>query len=201
MSSSEHLSTGFSVLDDAMGPGGLPRRRLSSLTGPTPLLNQALALRAAADAQRRGRVAAYVMGPREPERQAWAAQCAIRAELLVSQPACQEDALEIAGHLVRSGAVDLIILDDVDLLAARWRSIAMKRKFAELVMLARYSPASVLLLRSSKAPSGFSNALRYYSSLVCGVVAAGKSTALVKVLKDCHPHPMPHQQVQLSLAP
>jgi hypothetical protein len=86
------------------------------------------------------------------------------------------------------------------MLPAEWRPIAMKRKFAELVVLGRSRTAGVLLLRSRTPPSGFSNALRYYSSLVCRVVAGGQNHVLVKVLKDCHQHPEPHQEVRLGLA-
>ncbi|MCP4593493.1 MAG: recombinase RecA [bacterium] len=109
----EGVSTGALSLDLALGGVGVPRGRIVELYGPESSGKTTLALHIAAEAQREGGVAAFVdvehaLDPR------WAKTCGVNIEqLLVSQPDSGEEALEITEMLVRSGALDVIVLDSV----------------------------------------------------------------------------------------
>ncbi len=113
------LSTGALSLDLALGGKGLPRGRIIEMFGPEASGKTTLALHVAAEAQREGGVAAMIdaehaMNP------VWAKKCGINLEhLLISQPESGEQALEITEMLVRSGSVDVIIVDSVAALIPR----------------------------------------------------------------------------------
>jgi len=115
----EGISTGALSLDLALGGRGLPRGRIIEMFGPESSGKTTLGLHVAAEAQRQGGVAAMIdvehaLSP------VWAKKCGINLEkLLVSQPEAGEEALEITEMLVRSGAVDVIILDSVAALIPR----------------------------------------------------------------------------------
>jgi len=107
------LSTGMLSLDLALGGKGLPRGRIIEMFGPESSGKTTLALHAAASAQAEGGVAAIV-DAEHALNPAWAKKCGINLEkLLVSQPESGEEALEITEMLVRSGSVDVIIIDSV----------------------------------------------------------------------------------------
>jgi recombination protein RecA len=109
----EGLSTGTLSLDLALGGRGLPRGRIIELFGPESSGKTTLALHVAASAQREGGVAA-IIDAEHALNAVWAKKCGVNLEqLLVSQPDSGEEALEITEMLVRSGSVDVIIVDSV----------------------------------------------------------------------------------------
>ncbi len=115
----EGLSTGTLSLDLALGGKGLPRGRIIEMFGPESSGKTTLALHVAAQAQAEGGVAA-VVDAEHAMNPVWAKKCGIALDrLLVSQPESGEEALEITEMLVRSGAVDVIIIDSVAALIPR----------------------------------------------------------------------------------
>jgi len=115
----EGLSTGALSLDLALGGKGLPRGRIVEMFGPESSGKTTLALHVAAAAQRNGGIAAMI-DAEHALNAVWAKKCGVNLErLLVSQPESGEEALEIAEMLVRSGSVDVIIIDSVAALIPR----------------------------------------------------------------------------------
>ncbi len=113
------ISTTALSLDLALGGQGLPRGRVVELYGPEASGKTTLALHVAAAAQKAGGVAA-IIDAEHALNPTWAKKCGINLEqLLVSQPECGEEALEITDMLVRSGSVDVIIIDSVAALIPR----------------------------------------------------------------------------------
>jgi recombination protein RecA len=109
----EAIPTGAVNLDAAIGVGGIPRGRIAEIYGPESSGKTTLALHVAASAQRRGGVAAYIDAEHALDVE-YAKKLGVEIEnLLVSQPDTGEEALEIAEILVRSGAVDVIVIDSV----------------------------------------------------------------------------------------
>jgi recombination protein RecA len=107
------ISTGSLPLDLALGVGGLPRGRVVEIYGPEASGKTTLALHAAASVQKGGGTAAFIDAEHALDA-GWARTCGVNTdELLVSQPDNGEQALEIADTLVRSGAVDLVVIDSV----------------------------------------------------------------------------------------
>jgi len=109
----EAVSTGSLGLDIALGIGGFPRGRVVEIYGPESSGKTTLALHAAAEIQKAGGTAAFVDAEHAMDPK-YAEKLGVRIEdLLVSQPDTGEQALEITDMLVRSGAVDLVIIDSV----------------------------------------------------------------------------------------
>ncbi|WP_420467652.1 recombinase RecA [Panacagrimonas sp.] len=107
------VSTGSLTLDTALGVGGLPRGRIIEIYGPESSGKTTLTLHAVAEAQKAGGVAAFIDAEHALDVQ-YAAKLGVNIEeLLVSQPDTGEQALEIADMLVRSNAVDIIVVDSV----------------------------------------------------------------------------------------
>jgi len=107
------VSTGSLGLDLALGVGGLPRGRVVEIYGPESSGKTTLALHVAAEIQKAGGTAAFVDAEHALDPQ-YAAKLGVKIEdLLVSQPDTGEQALEITDMLVRSSAVDLVIIDSV----------------------------------------------------------------------------------------
>ncbi len=107
------LSTGMLSLDLALGGCGIPRGRVVELFGPESCGKTTLALHVAASAQRSGGVAAVIDAEHALD-PTWAKRCGVKLEeLLVSQPDTGEQAMEIVEMLVRSNAVDCIVIDSV----------------------------------------------------------------------------------------
>ncbi len=109
----EAVSTGAITLDLALGVGGLPRGRIIEIYGPESSGKTTLAQHVAAEIQKKGGIAAIVDAEHalDPE---YARALGVNVdELLISQPDTGEQALEICEQLVRSGAVDLVIIDSV----------------------------------------------------------------------------------------
>ncbi|MCD2499511.1 MULTISPECIES: recombinase RecA [Microbacterium] len=109
----EIIPTGSIALDVALGIGGLPRGRIIEIYGPESSGKTTLTLHAIANAQRNGGIAAFIDAEHalDPE---YAQKLGVDIDqLLVSQPDTGEQALEIADMLVRSGAIDLVVIDSV----------------------------------------------------------------------------------------
>ncbi len=121
---SEHLSvevipTGSLSLDIALGVGGVPRGRVTEIYGPESSGKTTLAQHIVAEAQRMGGVCAFVDMEHALD-PAYAERCGVQIEdLYISQPDTGEQALEITETLVRSGAVDVVIIDSVAALVPR----------------------------------------------------------------------------------
>jgi len=109
----EAVSTGSLGLDIALGVGGLPRGRVVEIFGPEASGKTTLTLQVVAEVQRNGGTAAFVDAEHALD-PAYAEKLGVNVnELLVSQPDTGEQALEITDMLVRSGAVDLVVIDSV----------------------------------------------------------------------------------------
>ena len=112
-------STGSIGLDIALGVGGLPRGRIVEIYGPESSGKTTLTLHAVAEAQKRGGVCAFIDAEHALD-VGYARKLGVKTdELLVSQPDCGEQALDIADMLVRSNALDLIVIDSVAALTPR----------------------------------------------------------------------------------
>ena len=107
------ISTGCPSLNDALGCGGYPRGRIVEIYGPESSGKTTLTLHAIAECQRGGGVAAFIDAEHALDVQYAKALGVDIEQLLVSQPDTGEQALEIAETLVRSGAVDLVVIDSV----------------------------------------------------------------------------------------
>nr|WP_297737086.1 recombinase RecA [uncultured Maricaulis sp.] len=115
----EAISTGSLGLDIALGIGGLPKGRIIEIYGPESSGKTTLALHTVAEAQKAGGVAAFVDAEHALD-PVYAGKLGVDVgELLVSQPDAGEQALEIADTLVRSGAVDVLVIDSVAALTPR----------------------------------------------------------------------------------
>jgi len=113
------VSTGSLGLDIALGTGGLPRGRIVEVYGPESSGKTTLALHVLAEAQRAGGVCAFIDAEHALDI-GYARKLGVRTEdLLLSQPDCGEQALEITDMLVRSEAVDVIVVDSVAALVPR----------------------------------------------------------------------------------
>jgi len=107
------IHTGSIGLDDALGIGGLPKGRVIEIYGPESSGKTTLALHAIAQSQKNGGIAAFIDAEHAFDR-FYAQKLGIDVEnLLVSQPDNGEQALEIADNLIRSGAIDIIVIDSV----------------------------------------------------------------------------------------
>ena len=109
----ETISTGSLGLDIALGIGGLPKGRIVEIFGPESSGKTTLALHVLAEAQRRGGIAAFVDAEHALD-PVYAKKLGVNVDdLLVSQPDTGEQALEITDTLVRSGAIDVLVVDSV----------------------------------------------------------------------------------------
>jgi recombination protein RecA len=115
----ETIPTGSFGLDLALGVGGFPRGRVVEIYGPESSGKTTLALHAIAEAQKKGGLAAFIDAEHAFDR-TYAEKLGINtSELLISQPDNGEQALEVADHLIRSGAVDICVIDSVAALVPR----------------------------------------------------------------------------------
>jgi recombination protein RecA len=109
----EAISTGSISLDTALGIGGLPKGRVIEIYGPESSGKTTLAIHAIAEAQKQGGIAAFIDAEHAFDRY-YAQKLGVDIEnLLISQPDNGEQALEIADNLIRSGAIDIIVIDSV----------------------------------------------------------------------------------------
>jgi recombination protein RecA len=115
----EAVSTGALALDLALGIGGLPRGRVTEIYGPESSGKSTLAMHVVAEAQRNGGICAYIDAEHAMD-PVYARAIGVDVdELLISQPDTGEQALEIADMLIRSGALDVVVIDSVAALTPR----------------------------------------------------------------------------------
>ena len=109
----ESISTGSIGIDLALGVGGLPKGRVIEIYGPESSGKTTLTLHAIAEAQKKGGIAAFIDAEHAFDR-FYAQKLGVDIEnLLISQPDCGEQALEIADNLIRSAAIDILVIDSV----------------------------------------------------------------------------------------
>jgi len=109
----EAISTGSIGLDVALGIGGLPKGRIIEIYGPESSGKTTLAIHAIAECQKKGGIAAFIDAEHAFDK-FYAQKLGVDVEnLLISQPDNGEQALEIADNLIRSGAIDIIVIDSV----------------------------------------------------------------------------------------
>ncbi|SDP94926.1 recombination protein RecA [Mucilaginibacter sp. OK268] len=109
----EVISTGSLGLDIALGVGGLPKGRVIEIYGPESSGKTTLAIHAIAESQKKGGIAAFIDAEHAFDR-FYAKKLGVDVEnLLISQPDNGEQALEIADNLIRSGAIDILVIDSV----------------------------------------------------------------------------------------
>jgi recombination protein RecA len=115
----EAISTGATALDLALGIGGLPRGRIVEIFGPESSGKTTLAMHVVAEAQRNGGICAYIDAEHAMD-PVYAKAIGLNIDdLLISQPDTGEQGLEIAEMLIRSGAIDVIVVDSVAALTPR----------------------------------------------------------------------------------
>jgi len=115
----EAIPTGSLALDLALGIGGIPRGRITEIFGPESSGKTTLAQHIIAEAQKKGGLVAYIDAEHAMD-PSYAANCGVKVnDLLISQPDTGEQALEITEALVRSSAVDVIVIDSVAALVPR----------------------------------------------------------------------------------
>jgi len=113
------IPSGSIALDSALGVGGYPRGRVIEIFGPEASGKTTLAIHAIAEAQKAGGIAAFIDAEHAFDR-FYAQKLGVDVEnLLISQPDDGEQALEITDHLIRSGAIDIIVIDSVAALTPR----------------------------------------------------------------------------------
>lgn len=113
------ISTGCLPLDLALGAGGLPRGRIIEIYGPEASGKTTVCLSTIAQAQKHGGIAAFIDAEHALDPQ-WAEKLGVKLdELLISQPDTGEQALEITESLVRSGGIDVLVIDSVAALVPR----------------------------------------------------------------------------------
>ena len=123
----EAISSGSIGLDIALGVGGYPRGRVIEIYGPESSGKTTLTLHAIAECQKQGGIAAFIDAEHAFDR-FYAEKLGVDiSELIISQPDHEEQALEIADNLIRSGAVDIVVIDSV---AALTPKVKLKGKWA-----------------------------------------------------------------------
>ena len=184
----ESIPTGSLGLDIALGIGGLPRGRIIEVFGPESSGKTTLALHVVAEAQRNGGIAAFVDAEHALD-PIYARKLGVNVdELLISQPDSGEQALEIADTLVRSGAVDILVVDSVAALTpkaelegemgdslpglqARLMSQAMRKltgsisKSKAMVIFINQIRMKIGVMYGSPETTTGGNALKFYSSV------------------------------------
>ena len=184
----ESISTGSLGLDIALGIGGLPRGRIVEIFGPESSGKTTLALHVIAEAQKTGGIAAFIDAEHALDPN-YARKLGVKVdELLISQPDSGEQALEIADTLVRSGAIDVLVVDSVAALTpkaelegemgdslpglqARLMSQAMRKltgsisKSKGMVIFINQIRMKIGVMYGSPETTTGGNALKFYSSV------------------------------------
>jgi recombination protein RecA len=182
------IPSGSLALDHALGIGGLPRGRVIEIFGPESSGKTTLALHAVAEAQRKGGIAAFIDAEHALDIH-YAKKLGVNSdELLVSQPDTGEQALEIAEMLVRSGAIDIVVVDSVAALVPRaeiegemgdahmgLQARLMSQALRKLTATIGKTKTSVIFINQIRMKIGVffgnpetttgGNALKFYSSL------------------------------------
>ena len=167
----EAVPTGSLALDLALGVGGIPRGRITEIFGPESSGKTTLAQHVIAEVQQREGVAAYIDVEHALD-PTYAASCGVEVDdLLISQPDTGEEALEITEALVRSGAVDVIVIDSVAALVPR-AEIEGEMGDAHVGLQARLMSQALRKLAAAIGKSGtaviFINQLREKVGIVFG---------------------------------
>jgi recombination protein RecA len=184
----EAVSTGSIELDIALGIGGIPRGRVTEIFGPESSGKTTLTLHVVAEAQKAGGIAAFVDAEHALD-PSYAAKLGVNVDdLLVSQPDTGEEALEITESLVRSGAIDIIVVDSVAALVPRseiegdmgdshmgLQARLMSQALRKLTGIISKSNTSVIFINQIRHKIGVmfgspetttgGNALKFYSSV------------------------------------
>jgi recombination protein RecA len=177
----EVIPTGSIALDVALGIGGLPRGRIVEIYGPEASGKTSLALHAIANAQKAGGIAAFIDAEHalDPE---YAKNLGVDTDaLLVSQPDTGEQALEIADMLIRSGAVDVIVIDSVAALVPR-AEIEGEMGDSHVGLQARLMSQALRkvagALNQTKTTAIFTNQLREKIGVMFGCMTYGTRVSL-----------------------
>ena len=170
-STMEAIPTGSLALDLALGVGGIPNGRIVEIFGPESSGKTTLGQHIIAEAQKRGGTAAYIDVEHALD-PAYAATCGVKVEeLYISQPDTGEEALEITEALVRSGAVDVLVIDSVAALVPR-AEIEGEMGDAHVGLQARLMSQALRKLAGAIGKSGtaviFINQLREKVGIVFG---------------------------------
>jgi len=165
------IPTGSLALDLALGVGGIPRGRITEIFGPEASGKTTLAQHIIAEAQKRGGTVAYIDAEHALD-PSYAANCGVNVDdLLISQPDTGEQALEITEALVRSSAIDAIIIDSVAALVPR-AEIEGEMGDAHVGLQARLMSQALRKLAAATGRSGtaliFINQLREKVGIVFG---------------------------------
>ncbi len=165
------ISSGSLALDIALGIGGVPRGRITEIFGPESSGKTTLGQHIIAEAQKQGGTVAYIDVEHALD-PSYAAKCGVNVdELLISQPDTGEQALEITEALVRSGAVDVIVIDSVAALVPR-AEIEGEMGDAHVGLQARLMSQALRKLAAAISRSGtavvFINQLREKVGIVFG---------------------------------
>src|SRR5436190_3982205 len=179
----ETISTGSLGLDIALGVGGLPRGRVVEIYGPESSGKTTLALHAIAEAQKNGGTAAFVDAEHALD-PVYAKKLGVNIdELIVSQPDTGEQALEIVDTLVRSNAIDVLVVDSVAALVPR-AEIEGEMGDSDVGLQARLMSQALRKLTGSLNNSGttaiFINQLREKVGTMCG---SAETTRCARALK------------------
>jgi len=171
MSPVEAIPSGSLALDLALGVGGLPRGRITEIFGPEASGKTTLGQHIIAEAQKLGGTVAYVDVEHALD-PAYAAKCGVNVDdLLISQPDTGEQALEITEALVRSGAIDVIVIDSVAALVPR-AEIEGEMGDAHVGLQARLMSQALRKLAAAISKSGtaviFINQLREKVGIIFG---------------------------------
>ena len=159
----EAIPTGSITLDIALGTGGLPRGRVVEIYGPESSGKTTLAIHAIAECQKQGGIAAFIDAEHAFDR-FYAESLGVDTEnLLISQPDNGEQALEITENLIRSGAIDIIVIDSVAALVPR-SEIEGEMGDSKMGLQARLMPQALRKLTATIGRTGccciFINQLR-----------------------------------------
>ena len=165
------IPTGSLALDLALGVGGVPRGRITEIFGPEASGKTTLGQHIIAEAQREGGAAAYIDVEHALE-PTYASHCGVKIDaLLISQPDAGEEALDITEALVRSGAVDVIVIDSVAALVPR-AEIEGEMGDAHIGLQARLMSQALRKLAAAIGKSGtaviFINQLREKVGIIFG---------------------------------
>jgi len=167
----EAIPSGSLALDMALGAGGIPRGRITEIFGPEASGKTTLAQHIIAEAQKQGGMVAYIDAEHALD-PAYAAKCGVNVDdLLISQPDTGEQALEITEALVRSSAIDVIVIDSVAALVPRIE-IEGEMGDAHIGLQARLMSQALRKLAAATGKSGtaliFINQLREKVGIVFG---------------------------------
>lgn len=194
------ISTGSWALDRALGIGGYPRGRIIEIFGPESSGKTTLTLHAIAEVQKRGGVAAFIDAEHAFDVRYARAIGVDTKQLLVSQPDCGEQGLEIAEFLTKTGAIDLVVIDSVAALVPRaeiqgdmgephmgLQARLMSQALRKLASISNKNHTTFIFINQLRQKIGvvFGNpetttgghALKFYSSVRLDVRRIGKVTA------------------------